>query len=309
MSRTFAELTTDTNVAAWIPTEDFVDLVLEGIVCYGALSGNGVCALDYDMGAGKGDTVNVRTVTARTHTCANTTAGNCLSVTSNTFSEHTIDVNQQGDYDKIASFTEWKTKGNLLKQVANEMSKRLANCRDATMWTNLCGAAANTTINTTSAWAASRATDSCCNFTFDIYNAIIDAKQHLSGDCYSPDTILIHPYVAAYLYYKENGNIPPVGDIAPLVRYSADGSGLESIAGMRVVEVGVAVADDSSPSSTNDELAFVIDSSRAMGEVWGKRPDFNQFYDGKCNAIELTLWTYWGTSILDANAIVAIESP
>ena len=308
MTRSFEELTNDTTAAGWIPTEDFVDLILEGVVAYGDLSGNGVTALEYDMSAGHGDSVMVRTVTPRTHSCASTDACGCLSATSTTLGQTNIEVYQWGDYDKICDFTSWKTNGNLMQTIAKEMSKRLANCRDSAIWTSLCGATPNTTVNTTAAWSSSRTTDSCCLFTFDIYNAIIEARQHLYGDGYDPDTVLVHPYVAAYLYYKENGSVPAVGDISPLIKYNDNGF-VASIAGLRVVEVKVAAADDSSPASSGDELAFVIDSSRAIGEVWGKRPEFNQFYDGKCNATELTLWTYWGHAILDSDAIVAIENP
>ena len=306
MSRSFTELTVDANVAAWIPTEDYASLILEGVVCYGQLSANGITAIEYDMGAGKGDTVNIRTVTARTHECSVSSCG-CLSVTSNTLGEATIDVNAYGDYDKICGFTEWKTNGNILQVVAKEMSKRMANCRDSAIWTLLCNCTPNLTGRTKSVWSwkESIASVTCCEYQFDLYNSIVSVRQHLIGDCYNPDVVLLHPYAAAYLYYKENSAMP---DFGSTIRYSADGSRVETLLGMRVIEVGVAAADDSSPATANDEVAFVIDSSRAIGEVFGKRPTMNTFYDGKCDATELTMWQYWGAAILDGNAVGVITS-
>jgi len=308
MSRTLTELTTDANTAAWIPTEHYVDLVLDGVVCYGDLSQNGITALEYDMSAGHGDTVNVRTVTKRSHSCASQGAGGCLSVTSTTFGDEEIHVYQWGDYDKIADFTEWKTFGSVMQASANEMAKRMANCRDAAIWTSLCNATPNTTVTTSSAWSATRSVASvtCCEYQFDIYNAIIEARQHLMGDCYDPDTVIIHPYAAQYLYYKENGAYPPAREITPMLNFK-DGY-VQRLAGLRVIEARCAVADDSEPTASGDEVAFVIDSSRAIGEVFGKHPVFHQFYDGVCNSTELTLWMYWGHAILDASAIVTITS-
>lgn len=313
MSKDFIELTDETDgaggIGAWVPTEHYIDMILEGVVAYGQLAGK-VTALNYDMAAGKGNTVNVRTVTPRDNVQEITscvTGDSCLSSASTTFGDHTITINMQGDYDIVCDFAMWKSVGDGYAQIANEMSKSLASWRDTQIWGDLCGATANTVISTSAAWSASRTTDTCCNFAFDIYNAIIDARQHLMGDGYDPDYVLIHPYVASYLYYKENGNMPAVQDTMPLVTYGSDGY-LTSIAGMKIVEVKIAVADDASPGTTGDELAFVIDSKRALGEAWGKQPTFTKTYIPECNNYKFVVWTYWGHETLDENAIVSVES-
>ena len=46
MTRSFEELTMDANVGPWIPTEHYVDLILDGVQCYGDLSLNGITALE-----------------------------------------------------------------------------------------------------------------------------------------------------------------------------------------------------------------------------------------------------------------------
>jgi len=306
MSRTFTELTNDANAANWIPTEDYANLILEGVVCYGQLSANGISALEYNMAAGNGDTVNVRTVTARTHSCATSGCG-CFSVTSNTLSDVKIQVYQWGDYDKICDWTSWKANGNILQVVAKEMAKRMAKCRDAQIWTQLCAATPNVTGRTKAVWSVKESivSTTCCAYQFDLYNSIVSVRQHLIGDCYNPDVLLLHPYAAAYLYYKEGSVMPNFGST---IKFSADGSKIETLLGMRVIEVAVAAADDSSPASAGDEVAIILDSSRAFGEVFGKKPELHSFYDGKCNATELTVWQYWGSGVLDANAIGVVTS-
>ena len=307
--KSLEELTNETSLATWIPTEKFVDMILEGVYQKGQLAGK-VTALNYDMDAGNGNTVNVRYVNVRDNVqeISGCMADSCLSAASQTFGEKTITINMVGDYDLVCDFAAWQTKGDAYAQIAKAMSDSMAAWRDLQIWNDLCAATANTTIDTAVAWSSSRTTDSCCNYAFDIYNAIIDARQHLYGDGYNPDTVIIHPYAAAYLYYKENGSAPAVQNIMPLLKYGDDGH-IASIAGMKVIEAKAAVAEDATPTASDDNLAFVIDSSRALGEAWGKRPTFTKEYVPECNNYKLVLWTYWGHDQLDEDAIVSIENP
>ena len=93
--RSFEELTDSTDgaggVGALIPADVYANLILEGVVCYGSLSGV-VTALEYDYTAGCGQIVQVPYVTPRTHSCTSSTLcstsgadGPCLSATSTTF--------------------------------------------------------------------------------------------------------------------------------------------------------------------------------------------------------------------------------
>jgi len=316
MSKTFYQLTDcddgSGGAGAWMPSEYFVDIILRGVYQMGDLSGK-ACVIGTDLSAGNGDTVNIRTVTKRSASMSSTNCSNCLSVTSNTFDDVAINVAQYGDYDKIANFADWQAKGDVMGAVAIEMANRFAAGRDLLLWQALNGSTPNTTLTTGCSWSSTPSSgdldSNCCMFCLDIYNQIIEARQHLLGDGYNPDYVLIHPYAASYLYYKEGGggSAYPFQQM-PLLKYNDDGY-LNSIAGLKVIEVRAAVSDDSSPSDGGDELAYVIDSSRAMAEVWGQRPKFNEFYDGQCNATELTVWMYWGCDTVDDNAIVEITNP
>jgi len=315
MSKSFTELTDATDgaggIGAWIPSEHFADLILEGVYQKGQLAGK-ITALNYDMGAGKGNVVNVRYVSKRNNvqeisSCV--TGSSCLSAASTTFGDYPITIKMQGDYDIVCDFAMWKSTGDGYSQIANEMSNSLAAWRDLKIWEDLCNHWASAAAQTTTcSWSSSRTTDTCCNYCFDIYNAIIDSRQYLYGQGYNPDTVIIHPYAASYLYFKENGNPPAVQDIMPLLKYGEDGH-IRSIAGMRVIEAKAAVADDADPSDGGDELAFVIDSKRALGEAWGKRPTFTKDYIPECNNYKMVVWEYWGHDGLDTNAISVISNP
>jgi len=307
MTQDFTELVTDTEATDWTQSEFFVNSVIDLALAYGQLSGK-VTAIDYDLKAGNGQVVNVPYVATAAYSCTSIAPCGAASQVSATLGNYPITIYQYAHLDNICNFSEWKSKPNIQAAVMNEMAKKMANCRDIAVWSDLLGATAGYTATTAGAWSGtSRPTDSCCNYAFDIYNCIIDCWVHLRGAGYKPDYVLIHPYAAAYLYYKENGNLPAVQDYLPMVKHNADGT-IATIAGMKVVEVGVAVTDDSSPSDTGDELAFVIDSSRALGEAWGMRPKFNVFYQHIYNKTEVSLWSYWGHALMEANAVAEVVS-
>jgi len=310
MAKEFTELVTDATAANWRPSEHFVNMVIDLAVCYGQLSGK-VTAINYDLAAGNGNVVNVPYVATAAYdpNCTALSACSCISQVSATLANYPITINSYGILDEVCNFNEWETTPNIQAAVMNEMAKKMANCRDAGIWADLIGGTF-TNVTTSGAWAATpSATTSvtCCAFALDIYNCIVTARSQLTGAAYNPDTVLIHPYVAAYLYYKEGGAMPDVQIYKPLMTHNADGS-IKSILGMKVIEVCVAVADDSAPSDTGDELAFVLDSSRALGEAWGMRPKFDTFYAHKCDKTEITHWSYWGHALMEAAAVRGIIS-
>ena len=91
----------------------------------------------------------------------------------------------------------------------------------------------------------------------------------------------------------------------PGTSFSADGK-LQTIAGLKVIECCNATRCSGTPGEV---MAVVIDSKRAVGEVWGKKPTFSEFYENHCDRYRYVLWQYWGTSELDPNAIGWIENP
>jgi hypothetical protein len=91
----------------------------------------------------------------------------------------------------------------------------------------------------------------------------------------------------------------------PGIKTDGDGQ-ITKILGMNVIETGIA---NPCTNNSGQVMAVIFDSSRAVGEAWGMRPKFNEFFDGKCNRTELTMWTYWGTEKLDDDAIGWVSNP
>jgi len=297
------ELTGTSNTASWIPEDAYADLILEASVCYGQLSGV-ITAIDYDLKACQGATIQIRYIGARTAQGPISEWG-CLSEASSTFGTYPITVKQYGDYDKLSDFSILKTCGPLKDRILNEMAKGLAKKRDSEIWTALKNASAGYTATLAHAWSAGVVTDSCCFDAVDLYNKIVYLYKQMQGNAYNPDVVIMHPTVAAHLYYKDNGNIPIVQNIMPLVKFDNAGQ-LVSIGPLKVIESCVATSGTTVSGAT---LAIVIDSSRAIGEAWGKRPTFSEFYDNVCNVYKETVWMYWGTAAMDTNAIGRIRNP
>jgi len=316
----FTELTdtTSTGVNTWVPEDVYADMVLDGLVCYGQLSGV-VTSMEYDFTAGGGDTIQVRYVSPRTHSCTSLGKNcNCLSATSTTFGTYDIPVRPWGDYDLICGFSIWAAKGNIVSKVLNEMSKRMAKCRDAEIWSELTsgfGVPASIVASSVSCSDSKGIGGSCCTYSFNLYNSVVSLMKEMQGRSYEPDYVIMHPEVAAYLYFKD-GTGYPIG-VMPGTTFSSDGK-LLTIAGLKVIEC--CNANRCNNIGGTDELntfdvidgsvqAVVIDSSRAIGEVWGKRPTFSEFYENDCDRYKYVLWQYWGCSELDTGAIGWVVNP
>ncbi len=306
--KTLTELTNDTGVTSWVPADAYADLIMEAVVCHSQLSGV-IGAIEYDLQACDGATIQVRYVPARTAQGPKNSC-ECLSKTSSTLGTYSITVKQYGDYDELCDFSLMKACGPVKDRLLNEMAKGLAKKRDQVIWTEL-------TQNFTPTYSYSMATTcclgegnvndgcgpaydaSCCSLRFDLYNGIIYLQKTMQGAGYNPDTVILHPTVAAWLYYKDNGAIPPYASGTPLLRFGNDGK-LVSIAGMKVIETCNASSCTEDSGAT---MAVVIDSSRAVGEAWGKRPEFHEDFDVQCNHWKEAIWMYWGASELDKGAI------
>jgi hypothetical protein len=147
----------------------------------------------------------------------------------------------------------------------------------------------------------------------ELYNSIVSVIQDLRADAYNPDYVIMNPNVSKRMYFKDGSGYFNT----PLVTF-ADGH-LIDIAGVKVIESCVAndcvgtggkeASTDTWVSKPAGIMAVIIDSSRAIGEVWGKKPTFSQFYDAKCDGTELVLWQYWGTSAMDLGAIGYVANP
>ena len=305
--KSLEELTSSAETTSWIPADVYANLILDGIVCYGQLSGV-VTAMEYDFTKGGGDTIQVRYISPRTHSCTSQTDSlgcQCLSETSSSFGTYSIKVEPWGDYDIICGYTIWETQGNIVEMILKEMAKRMSKCRDEQIYTELSGSGftPNVTVTSNASCGDGAISGSCCTFTFDLYNSVISVQKHMQGDAYEPDYVIMHPDVAAFLYFKDGAGYHH--SAMPQVQFDGKGQ-LTTIAGMKVIECCNANMCNKGAARV---MAIVIDSNRAIGEVWGKKPTFEVERDPVCDRYKHVLWQYWGTNRLDPNAIGWITNP
>ena len=287
------ELIWDATAAGWIPTEAWSDLILEASVCYGQLSGVISC-VDYDLAAGNGDTVRVRTFPSKATVGCKTYNCECLSATSAWLQYVDVDLCQMGIYDEMCAWSLYKAKGPVKEGVLNEMAKALAASRDYYIINALNRGAAHAHA-TTAVSVTSRVTlgGNCCDFRMDLFNSIVSVVAHMRSHCVNPDIIIMNPQTAVWFYIGDRG-----GDHGVHVQFDANDK-LLSIAGLKVIECG----NMPYQPTTRCTLATIIDSSRAVAEAWGMRPTFTENYDNICNRYDETVWMYWGASKVSAMSV------
>ena len=304
MPKTLMELTGDTAAAAWIPTEAWADLILEASVCEGQLSGV-ITAVDYDVAAGNGQDVHVRAFPTRTAQGPLTGGCECLSATSSTLVEYNIQIRQWGDYDQMCDFTLWKAKGPVKEGILNEMARGFASARDTYIWTAITAFTPSVVSSTITQCASSTAPNSestyCCTGAYrkSLYNSIVSVTQQLRSNCKNPDYVILDPTVAKYFYMMDYAEMPSFG-----VQF-VNGK-LTMLNGLKVIETGVATNCNSTSGAT---MVVVLDSTRAVGEAWGKHPTFYEDFVPDCNYYKEVFWAYWGCGAMDTTAIGHVINP
>lgn len=333
MSRSFEELTGDTAVANWVPSEAWADMIIEASVCYGELSGV-VTALEYDLAAGNGNDVKVRANRART-TQGPITTGDCLDAASSTFDVYTITIAQYGDYDLMEAFSLFTAKGPVKDSILNEMAKAWAKKRDELIWAQLVdGLTPGFSISMVSAfvakdkayrwpnWAIKPATTGAGSAPSNsaiwgnadnLYNAIAFSVGTMRAkNCANPDMVIMSPIIAGFLKM--------LGGLVGGMNLTTGKIALDNGRITRMPELGLKVIESSNAgprasSAATDywtsgaTIAVVIDSKRAVGEAWGKRAQFYEDFVVDCNNYKETFWSYWGTSELSKSAICHINNP
>lgn len=292
------ELTYNAGVVAWIPTEAWADLILEASVCYGQLSGVITC-VDFDLAAGNGHVVNVRAVPSRATVACKTYDCECLAVVSTYLTHEEIVICQMGMMDSLCGYSFWQAKGPAKEMILNEMAKGLAASRDyaivAALGVGATPYRARTAVTYTS---TANSSVSCCDFAFNIYNCVVSVAAHMRAHCKKPDVVIINPEIGKWFYTGDRG-----GEHAMHVQFDQNDK-LIKIGGMKVIETG------HMPLRTAGviTLAYIIDSSRAVGEAWGMRPTFTEVYNNQCNRYDETVWQYWGCSLLSVADVGKVYS-
>jgi len=314
--RTSEDYTWNTNITSWIPKQDYADAIIESSLQYGEISGK-AAVQRFDKTAGTGQNVIVRIPTFR-NAQWNLGQGQCLSVTSQSVSTYVIQIKKMGDYDELYDMDLWQTPGPLKETILNEMAKGLAARRDWQLWDSLVTFGdARWVAMTTHAmkddmfglWA--KGTANCCMPALDLYNTILKGVAsmrrqahtnpgNVSTAGYNPDTLILGPFLAMKLKYRDHG--------FPVIDIITDEKGRVTRlpgAGLNVIEYTGAPTDNDVSRGT---VAIIIDSSRALGEAWGKQPEFYEDFYIECGKYKEVVWSWWGCHVLDTNAVMHIRN-
>jgi hypothetical protein len=117
---------------------------------------------------------------------------------------------------------------------------------------------------------------------------------------YRPNYLIVAPSIAAHFKYKEAASMAGMP-----IRFGSDG-GLLSIGNMEVIEFPCA---NTCVTDAEAVVAVLLDSSKAVSEAWGKRPEIEQDRNIDCDSTTVAIHMYIGIDELDDNAIGLISAP
>jgi len=282
----------------WTKEGVFADVIWQSFYCKGYLAGK-VTVRGIDFEKGEGCKVMIRTVGKRTAQ-GPLSACECLSCATNAFGRYEIELSRYGDFTTVCELDIFCTGDEVKNQIIEAMSSGLAEAVDSQIYSALEEAAAGF-VETTSG-CCGRTKDSCCQFAFDVYDSIIalDARMRKAGR--NPDYVIMDPTIAAYFKYRESSS-----KISYPIDSSISDGVLTRIGRLKVIEFPCANECDS--EATDSVVAILIDSSRAVGEAWGKRPIIEQERNIQCNSIDIAMHMYLGIKALDVSAIGHIKTP
>lgn len=299
----FIELTGDSDVADWTPTDTFCDMIIYALHCNRVLSGK-VTVGKCNFARGKGETITIRSIAARLGQGRLTGEElnfpgigdcDCLDPVASSFSATAVTLKAFGDYDKICEQSIFKA-GDIVKQaILQEMGEAMADLVDEYIF-YLLGTVA------TPDCSYDLGDPNCGCFANDLYNLVIDAEASRRGAGYDPDFVIMHPTVAALFKYKDTADVPRHMTSQIVVK---DGI-LVRIGSLNVIEYCGANAFSAVADTV---LAVLLDSSRAVAEAWGKRPSFEEERIPECDAWKEVVWMYLGCGIIDEDAICHIKNP
>lgn len=280
--KTFEELTTTTQTAEWIPTETWAKLILEGAWEARKLS-PAVAAVSYNKNAGEGSNIEVRYFPARTAQ-GPITEGNALSATSSDPTVKAITIAKYGDYDLVTGETFEDTSDDFKARLVNSMGYAIGEKLDDIVYTELETATPGSSKTLTTKGDGT-----------SLYDKVVELRGDMLAAKVRPDTLIIHPDYEASLLKETvqgvRGNMVTVGN---------DGH-IDRVAGLNVI---VSAAANASAATTHIVQAIVIDSTRAVGEAYGRPLEFKTAEpDIEYDRTKVVCWIRYGADELDTAGI------
>lgn len=295
---------TDCNVdvSSWSPADVYVNAIWHTMFESANLLKLAVPGLN--VKAGDGMSVQIRTITRSDKDDITTTATpcDCISCTSTSFSTYTLTISQHGISREICDYDIWDVGEKYRTEYLKDLGQVWAEFFDWQVYSELETATAGYTCSIASTtWTCTRAmSGSCCSDSVltSLYNCIDNVIVQMRSAYYKPDYIIMHPTVASIFRSMQT----PTPIFGSGVKMGANGE-LESILGVKVVEYNAANTCTAGDAGGNEPVAIVIDSRRAVGAAFGKRPTLESDRNIDCNSTTYAMWCFFGAAELDTSAI------
>lgn len=300
----------------WSPGNVYVNAVWHAMYCQADLFK--VCVKGLDVNAGDGHTVRIRLMSTFSAP-EEIAACSCLSCTSTSVGYQPITITQHGQMTQLCEFDIFEVGERYRKEYLWAFGKTWADYFNGLIWDQLEAPILGSTFfqaaihsqsiaSYETLCTPSMASDECCEdeALLDIYNALDSLLTDMRVAHYNPDYIILHPTISQLfrrmqvptpIFYNgvvigSNGKLISFMDV-PVIEYC----GANSCTKIASEGAGTVVA-------------IVVDSSRAVGAAFGKRPWMEDERVKQCNVHQYFMWSYFGTSALDLGAIghVVVET-
>lgn len=136
----------------------------------------------------------------------------------------------------------------------------------------------------------------------DIYDQIVECKAGLKALKVEPDFLIGNPDVEAALLKSVDEGV-----VNRSIRLAADGSVAE-VAGLRFI-VHANAPGELGETTLDAVQAILIDSSRAVGEAWGRRPAVDTDFDVDSDTHNYLTTIRYGTAVIDETSVGHVKNP
>lgn len=285
-NRTLAELTTTTQTSAWIPRDVYAKGVLMALYSERKL-GLLAAARRFDIKAGEGNTVKVKTVGKRTAQ-GPIAEGASLAANAGTFSTVAVTIEKFGDRDDLTDEAITQSDDDVVGVTLAGFGLALNEKIEQKAYDTLFAAAGTRTT------------------TLDA-KGVVDYEEVLKAEAaftagYKPDTLIVHrthksallldPALEKSVDYNQ-GEIVLPGEIG-------------RIGNIRIIVHDLANAKDT--ATVNEVQAIMLDSSRAFVEAFGKPLRFKMQEVIESDQYKHVAWMWYGVAVADANAICHLKN-
>lgn len=289
---------TDCNVdvSSWSPADVYVNAIWHTM--FESVNLLKLAVPGLDVKAGDGMSVQIRTIARSSKDDITTTATpcDCISCTSTSFNTYTLTISQHGISREICDYDIWDVGERYRTEYLKDLGQVWGEFFDWQVYNELNTATPG--YSESLATADPNVAGSCCTDAFlqDSYYAVDNVITRMRANYYKPDYMIMHPRMAA-VFRRIQTPSPIFGDAIELDNNGA----LKSILGVKVIEYNA--APDPTTSGSGEELIVIIDSRRAVGAAFGKRPTLESDRNIDCNSTTYAMWCFFGAGELDTDAI------